>query len=486
MAFNHGVRGGEVPTSVLSPQEASAGLPVVFGTAPIHLAESLDNVNKPVLVYNYNEAVKALGYSDDWEKYSLCEFIFSQFQLFNVGPAVLVNVLDPADHKTAVANGSVTLTNRVGTIDKDGVLLNTLVVKATAEGAELVKGTDYSASFNDAGKVTITALTGGAIGAGQTTLVVSYDHLDPAKVLNTDIVGGVDVSTGKSTGLELVNQVFPMFRLVPGQILAPGYSQDPVVAAVMKAKSYLINGVFKAISLADLDSSASGAKLYTEAPAWKNDNNYTDPQQMVFWPKVKLEDKVFHLSTQAAGINCKTDAENGDIPYVSPSNKSLQANGVVTEEGAEVSLGIDQANYLNSQGIVTALNFVGGYKLWGNQTGAYPAITDVKDAFSAVRRLFNWVNNTLILTYWQNVDNPTNRRLIDTTVDSVNIWLNGLTAQGALLGGRVEFLPEENPVTDLLAGIIRFHVYLGVPTPAQEIDFTLEYDVNYLKTLFAA
>ncbi|RDF38588.1 phage tail sheath family protein, partial [Acinetobacter baumannii] len=90
-------------------------------------------------------------------------------------------------------------------------------------------------------------------------------------------------------------------------------------------------------------------------------------------------------------------------------NKSLQANGVVTEDGTEVSLGIDQAIYLNSQGIVTALNFVGGYKLWGNQTGAYPAITDVKDAFSAVRLLFNWVNNTLILTYWQNVDNPTNR-----------------------------------------------------------------------------
>lgn len=478
MAFKHGVYGGEVPTSVLSPVEASAGLPVVFGTAPIHLADTLDHVNKPVLAFNYSEAVKALGYSSDWKNYTLCEFIYSHYQLFNMSPVVFVNVLDPQRHKASVADEALALMSKVATLNKEGVLLASLVVKATVGGEPLVNGVDYTAAFNDEGKVVLTSL------GEHTEFFVSYDRLDPSKVSSADIIGGVDAQTGKTTGLELINQVFPLFRLVPGQILAPGWSQDPVVAAVIKAKSSNINGVFKAISIVDLDSSS--ADLYTKVPAWKNDNNYTDPLQVSCWPKVKLGDHVFHLSTQAAGVICKTDSDNDDIPYVSPSNKNLQANAVVTEAGEEVSLGIDQANYLNSQGIVTALNFIGGWKLWGNQTAAYPAITDVKDAFIAVRRMFNWINNSLILTYFQSVDAPINRRLIDTVVDSVNIWLNGLTARGALLGGRVAFLSEENPVTDLLAGIVRFHVYLASPVPAQEIDFTLEYDTNYLSTLFAA
>ena len=479
MSFKHGVYGGEVPTSVLTPVEVNAGLPVVFGSAPINLASTQEYVNKPVLVYSYHEAEQALGYSDDWDNYTLCEFMYSHFQLFNMSPVVLVNVLDPEKHKKSANDEPLSLVNKVGIIDRTGILLDTLVVKETVGGDPLEKGTDYMAAFDDAGKVVITSLS------SYTSFVVSYDYLDPSQVTSADIIGGVDAS-GKATGLELINQVFPLFRLVPGQILAPGWSQDPVVAAVVKAKCNSINGVFKAISVVDLDSSAGGAALYTDAPAWKNENNYTDPLQVPCWPKVKLGDKVFHLSTQAAGVICKTDADHDDIPYVSPSSKNLQANTVVTESGSEVSLGLDQANYLNSQGIVTALNFTGGYKLWGNQTAAYPAITDVKDSFIAVRRMFNWINNTLILTYFENVDDPTNRRLIDSVVDSVNLWLNGLTARGALLGGRVAFLSEENPTSDLLAGIVRFHLYLAAPVPAQAIDFTLEYDVSYLSTLFAA
>jgi uncharacterized protein len=479
MAFQHGVYGSEVPTSVLSPVEASAGLPVVFGTAPINLANTQEYVNKPVLVYNYSEAEKALGYSDDWDNYTLCEFMYSHFQLFNMSPVVLVNVLDPAKHKMNVMDEPLSLVNKVGIINRTGVLLDTLQVKETVGGAPLEKGTDYMTAFDDDGHVVITSL------GSYTSFVVTYDYLDPSQVSNSEIIGGVDAN-GKATGLELINQVFPMFRLVPGQILVPGWSHDPVVAAVIKAKCSNINGVFKAISLVDLDSSDDGAAIYTDAPAWKNENNYTDPLQVAFWPKVKLGDKVFHLSTQAAGVICQTDANNDDIPYVSPSNKNLQANGVITESGAEVSLGIDQANYLNSQGIVTALNFTGGYKLWGNQTASYPAITDVKDSFIAVRRMFNWINNTLILTYFQNVDDPTNRSLIESVVDSVSIWLNGLAARGALLGGRVAFLSEENPVSDLLAGIVRFHLYMASPVPAQALHFTLEYDVSYLSALFAA
>jgi len=73
-----------------------------------------------------------------------------------------------------------------------------------------------------------------------------------------------------------------------------------------------------------------------------------------------------------------------------------------------------------------------------------------------------------------------NRRLIDTILDSATIWLNGLVGAGYLLGARVEMLENENPLTSLMAGKIKLHVYMTPPSPAQEIDFVLEYDADYV------
>ena len=66
MAYQHGVYIREVATSIVPPVNTTAGLPVVFGTAPIHLATDPAEANKPLLCYTYSEAVAALGYSDDW------------------------------------------------------------------------------------------------------------------------------------------------------------------------------------------------------------------------------------------------------------------------------------------------------------------------------------------------------------------------------------------------------------------------------------
>jgi phage tail sheath protein FI len=167
---------------------------------------------------------------------------------------------------------------------------------------------------------------------------------------------------------------------------------------------------------------------------------------------LSLGEKRFHYSSQLAGLIARTDSEKGGIPYVSPSNKALQADGTVLADGSDQYLGIDQASYLNSLGIVTAVNLgASGWRSWGNSTRAFPSNTDPKDSFIPIRRMFNWIGNSIILTYMQKVDDPLNKRLIAAVTDSVNIWLNGLTASGALLGGRVEFLEAEK------RGIARYH-----------------------------
>ena len=479
MAYKHGVYVSEQPTSIVPPVRVSAGLPVFIGTAPVNQTD-ITNVNKPVLCYSYKEAVEAFGFSKDFKNFTLCEAIYSQFALFNVAPVVLINVLDANDHSEIQTPVTKTFVDDKITTSKQGIIPATVTVTSSDDATTYVAGTDYITSFNDDGLVVITRLSTGAI-AENASVKVGYSYLSPSEVATDDIIGGIDVN-GNASGLELINSIFPLFRLVPGQIVVPKYSAMPSVAAVMRAKASNINQHFRAISVVDIDT--MNVKKYTDAPAWKNNNNYVSTYEVACYPKVKLGDDVFHLSTQVAGLICQTDGLNEDIPYVSPSNKSLQCNSAVLDDGKEVWLAPDQAAFLNGEGIVTALNFVGGWKAWGNRTTIYPSVTDPKDAFIPLRRMFNWIGNTLTLTFWQKLDAPINRRLIETILDSANIWLNGLSARQFILGGRVEFREDENPTTDLMDGIIRFHVYVTPPTPAREIDFILEYDPEYLKTLF--
>lgn len=480
--YKHGVFIQEQPTALLPPRRISAGLPVVVGTAPVHTVEGQQPIEEPKLIYSYQEFVNTFGYSDDFASYTLCEFARVFLGLYGVAPAVFVNVLDPASHKTS-------LTAQDATFDDEDIarpvhpgILTDPILKSSDETVTYVKDTDYSVNLISG---VISRLSTGSI-AAEASVKVTYDYVDPSKVVSDDIIGGIDGSTGAKTGLELVSEVFPRFRLVPGQIAAPGWSQDPAVGVVMGAKADNINGSFKAVALVDVPITGTGApKFYSEVPNWTDTNNYTDRQMAVCWPKLTLGKEEHWFSSHLAGLICSVDADQGDVPYKSPSNERLEINGVLPVDGEEVWLGPEEASYLNGQGVITALNFSGGWKCWGNRTGAYPGSTDVKDTFVPIRRMFNWVGNTLVLTWWQRLDYPITRRNIETIVDSVNVWLNGLTAREYILGGRVEFREDENPITDVMDGIIKLHVYLTPPSPAREIDFILEYDPAYIQSLFA-
>lgn len=305
---------------------------------------------------------------------------------------------------------------------------------------------------------------------------------DPSKVSAADIIGGVDAATLKRTGLSLVDEIFPRFRLVPGQILAPVFSGDPAVALAIGSACSGISGHFRATGIIEVPDSVG---KYTEAPAWLNNNNLTDPNLLCVFGKLLYYGISEPGSIHLAGVIASRDAENEGVPFWSPSNKRFQAQGIV-HAGRELNLTPTEAAYLNANGIVTGLNMTGGLVAWGDQTSCYPGITDVKDSSIPIRRMFNWIGNTLVLTCWQYVSTPLRRRLIETVQDTFNVWLNGLTGREIILGGRVTFELDDNPTSDLMAGKVRWHVYVTPPQAARELIFILEYDPEYLKTLFGA
>lgn len=477
MAYNHGIRIEEQATSIVAPITGSAGLQVVIGTAPINLAKDPYSVTDvPLIAYSFSEAASQLGYSDDFKKFTLCQSMDASFRIFNVAPIIFINVLDPKKHKKDNTEASVNVVAKQAKLEEDGILLDTLVVKDGA--TTLAKNEDYITSFTDDGKVLVSLIEGSSH-AGASTLTVKSTSIDPSAVKAKDIIGGYDAATDKESGLELIRQVYPRFNMTPGLLLAPGWSQIPEVGIVLGSKCSEINGVFSCECALDLDSSSTGAKKYSAVGEWKNKNGYTNKHSIVLWPQVKVGKKQYAFSAIFAALTAYTDASNDDVPNLSPSNKMAKITGLVLDDGTEVTLDQNQANLLNSQGVITAIN-VNGWRTWGNNTAAYPGVTDPKDRWFCCRRFFSWWGNSFIMTYFQKVDDPANYRLIESIVDSENIRGNSYVSQGKCAGAKIVFEEKDNQITDILNGKIKFRQYLAPYTPAEDILNVLEFDPSML------
>lgn len=474
-AYYHGIKTQQIDTSVSTPVTADCGITFAVGTAPVHTV--CGKVNAPIMAQNYAEAVAALGYSDDWEKYTLCEVMHTHFKLYSVSPVFFVNVFDPAKHKSAVPSANYKVTDKKIMLPLEAIDTSITVKSSEVGSTEYEKEKDYGL-FYEGENLIIEILESGNIPQSATELSVAYDKADPTKVTESEIIGGFDISTKQTTGLELIDKVFPKYGIVPDLIICPGWSHKPETAAIMNAKAEKINGMFEVKAIIDIDSKE--VKHYADATEWKKKHNINSKNEILCYPMVQMGGKKYHMSTHIAGTIGKIDSDNGYCPYESPSNKKLQIDSAVLADGTEILLDLQQANYLNSNGIVTAINWIGGFVLWGNSTACFPSDTDVKNYFISVSRMFGWVSNSVILTYWTKLDKNLSRRLIDSIVDSLNMWLNGLVSDEKLLGARVEFKDEENSTTALMAGKAVFHVYMTPSSPAEEFDFRLEYDSDYI------
>lgn len=479
MSYKHGVYVVENATSVSAPVASDSGLIVVVGTAPVHLAEEPAAVNTPVLVNSFAEAVMAFGDSTDFAKYTICEAVHAAFQVVGAGPMVIINVLDPEKHVKVLAETTVQVNGGAAVLEEPDAILSQLVVKNAA--AALTEGTDYIADFDKNGNVKIALLEGGAA-AEATSLKVSGKAVDPAAVTEEDIVGGVDAATGKETGIEAVRMVYPMLGMVPGTLIAPGYSQKPAVAAALQAKT--LAGGFRMMTMVDVDSGESGAKKYTDVKAKKEVQELSDANCFALWPCAKVGEQVYHLSAIAAAVAAKVDAENGGVPYVSVDNQPVGVDAACLEDGTEVLLDREQANEVNACGVATMLN-MNGMRLWGNNTAAYPESKDYKDRWMSVRRFLNWDDNTFIQTYFSKVSMPMNRRLVESIVDGENVRGNSFVARGICARHETKFLEEENPTGEMLNGTLTFHKYVTPFGPAEDIEEIVEIDPDALASALA-
>ena len=198
MAYKHGVYVREQATKLIAPVLGTAGLQVVVGTAPVNmLPDPAAACNTPLLVQSYAEAVGAVGYSSDFEAYTLCESISVNFQVVGTGPMVFINVLDPAKHSADIEETELEVVEGVAHLEATGAIPGTL--KVLDGETELKKDEDYTTLFNEDGTLSIAL-----IGSAAATLKVSGKRLDPSLVTPDDIIGGVDVKIGRASCRERV------------------------------------------------------------------------------------------------------------------------------------------------------------------------------------------------------------------------------------------------------------------------------------------
>jgi uncharacterized protein len=476
MEYKHGIYGELVPSQEQVNSTGSGTIPVYIGTAPVHrLADYSKAVNNPMLITSLADAKTKLGYSssDNFNDFTLSAVIFAHFEnrLQPIGPIVVINVLNPATHKTA-GTSSVALTNGVGYIN-DNVNLSS--VSITGE----IKGTDYIAEYIDDGRLRITSINEGLT----SPVTVAFDKADLTKVQDSDLIGIYDPATGLRTGLECVDIIYEKLKVVPTVLSAPGWNHKKTIETALVNSCSKIGDIWEAILVTDLDCSTS--KTIDAALTWKSTNNYKNIREKTCWPKAKVGTKVLWMSIIAIVRMQQTDFENDNVPYESPSNKQIDIDSLVLGDGLEITLNLTQANKLNEKGITTSLYFGGRWVLWGPHMSnyEYAVTTKPEEMFDVNIRTNLYLINDFNVRNSQSVDSPIQRNDIDYILSTEQLRLNSLISEGKLLYGTIGFNSVNNPMDDLANGNFVFDTKVTNTPPGKSITNKIQYSSQGLNTL---
>lgn len=457
--YLHGAYGDTAGIGNRLSADAASAI-VVIGTAPVHTlalasGESY-NVNKPVLVRNIAEAKKYFGYSEDWASYTLCEAMHHFFENKAVGPLVLINVLDPATHRsqTKATATKTPAANRVTIAEAGAAILETVEVKRG--DTALVKGTDYNIAYSSAKEtITITGVTSTSLGTD--ALTISYYTVTPASVTAAVVVGSTD-GAGTNTGVYAVKNVYQLTGVIPAYLMAPGFSSDPTVHAAMIAVSKKINGHWDAYCFVDLPI-ADGATALTldSAVTWKNANGYTNENETVYFPMATGTDgKHYHLSVLAAANFLQLLGENDGIPYHSASNTEAGiVQGLWIGTGSENKVFDDEIinEKLNKNGVASAAYVGGRWVIWGAHSADYNQDdADQVNVSETSRMMLYYISNDFQHRRPQNVDRPLTANDIATIVAEEQQRLDALKAIGALLYGEATLDAESIADSDVYNG----------------------------------
>jgi phage tail sheath protein FI len=209
---------------------------------------------------------------------------------------------------------------------------------------------------------------------------------------------------------------------------------------------------------------------------WRvNFAGYDSKYATLYWPWIKVIDpptgKPIFLppSGQMAGVWARNDATRG--VHKAPANEVVR--GVIALESGLTKGEHDQ---LNPVGVNCIRALPGqGIRIWGARTLS----SDPEWRYLNVRRLFNFVEKSILLgTNWV-VFEPNDQMLWDTVRRTINSFLRRVWRSGALFGRTpaeafyVKCDAENNPPENLDVGILTVDIGMAPVKPAEFVVFRI-------------
>jgi phage tail sheath protein FI len=467
-SFLHGVETIERDHGPRPVQTVRSGVIALIGTAPT------GPVNDTTLVLSDLDAAQfgrdLLGFTIP----AALDGILDQ----GVATVIVVNVLDPDRHKSDVADKAYVFADDAIRLPP---MVSGAILKNVAGDKTYVKNTDYKL---DPTTGEVRRIAGGALAAGA-TVKASFSHLDPSKVTQADLIGGVD-EADRRTGLQALKDTYNEYGFFAKLIVIPGYSSLQSVATAMVSMADALGAIAKI----DLPAGCTRDQaIAARGPdgAFRLQTSSQRAEYCYPYVQVSGSDPATYrpLSIYSAGAQAAKDYDRGF--WWSASNTEIK--GIIGTE-RKLSARIDDSqsdvNLLNAAGITTVFNSFGtGLRLWGNRSAAWPSETGLTQ-FVCVRRTADMINESIRYFSLQFMDRPLTNAVIDALVESVNGYLRSLIGRGALLGGKCFYDVARNPRTQLAAGQLVISYKYTPPPPLERLTFEAEVTDEFLLTLLPA
>src|SRR5258705_1036646 len=186
-SFLHGIEVIEVPNGPVPVTVVKSAVIVLVGTAPSWAVGSPSVAvapNTPTLV---SSALDAANFGPIIRGYTI-PYALAAIQAQGAGQAIVVNVLDPTRHFTAIAATAFTF-NAQGALNLGHMGVSGVVVTSSPAGTTYIAGTDYTLDAVNGVVSIIPAGSGGHITAGASRLI-AFNYADPSKGTDAGIIGG--------------------------------------------------------------------------------------------------------------------------------------------------------------------------------------------------------------------------------------------------------------------------------------------------------
>ncbi|MFC0434210.1 phage tail sheath subtilisin-like domain-containing protein [Kutzneria buriramensis] len=492
-----------MPSSYLAPgvymEEVSSGSRPIeaVGTAVAAFVGFAEKgpVNEPVLVTSWTQFKRSFG--DFVEGYHLAHAVYGYF-LNGGGTAYVVRVGGVADGDGAApvaelpsaADGRVALTVSAKQADTAGLSVEVqpagdptddsfkLVVKQGGQPVETFDNVTTRRGANNVvtvvkaqSKLITVEDTKGKVLAVPQVGEVALPAGGDAPVSANDYVGDSADRTGFG-GLEAIDNVTML--CVPDLMAAYQHGKLSLddVKAVQLAMIAHCELMSDRVAILDTPPGLNAQRV----KEWRMDfTGYDSKYAAMYWPWIKVADPVAGKqvfvppSGHMAGIWARNDANRG--VHKAPANEVVR--GAVT---LELNITKGEHDTLNPVSVNCIRAFPGqGIRVWGARTLS----SDPEWRYLNVRRLFNYVEKSILQgTNWV-VFEPNDPKLWDSVKRTITMFLRRVWRDGALFGRTpaeaffVKCDEENNPPENRDAGILTVELGIAPVKPAEFVVFRI-------------